>query len=133
MTGPLVILCLKGAVIAATLILSAALIALALGHTRLHGRINLVFFGAVVAALVLFEVVVRFTHPGIFQYIQEHEELRQALRVHLGFSIPSALLLPLMLWTGYTRKKRMHRVLAAIFAIAWAGTAYTGIFHLPHQ
>ncbi len=133
MTGPLVILALKSAVALATLLLIAALIALVLGRVRLHGQINVVFFTAVMATLILFEGVIRLTHPGVFEYIQENEELRQALRIHLSFSIPSALLLPLMLWTGYTRRRKVHLTLAFFFAVAWTGTAITGIFFLPHQ
>lgn len=133
MTGPVVILALKSAVAAATLLLLAALLALVLGKVRLHGRINIVFFVAVMATLVLFEGIIRITHPGVFEYIQENQELRQALRIHLSFSVPSALLLPLMLWSGYTHRRRIHLTLAFLFAIAWSGTAITGIFFLPHQ
>lgn len=133
MTGPMVILGLKAAVALATILLCAALVALVLGRVRLHGQINIVFFVAVVATLILFEGIIRFTHPGVFEYIQENPDLLKALRIHLGFSIPSALLLPLMLWTGYTRRKKTHLALAILFSIAWTGTAVTGIFFLPHQ
>ena len=58
--------------------------------------------------------------------------MRLRLRIHLCFAIPSALLMPVMLYTGY-RRKRIHRVLAWIFAVLWLGTAITGIFGLPHD
>ena len=57
---------------------------------------------------------------------------RRALMIHLCFSIPSALLLPLMLYTGLSHRRGPHLFLAFFFGILWAGTFVTGIFFLPH-
>ncbi len=132
LTGPDVILGLKIAVGAVTLLLLASLVALARGNYRLHGRINLVFFTLTLLALLGFEVIIRIIEPTIFDYIMHNAELRQALNIHLCFSVPSALLMPAMLYTGLTRRRSIHLVLAAIFSVLWIGTVFTGIFHLPH-
>ena len=50
LTGPNVILTLKIAVAAVTVILAASLICLLRGRYRLHGRLNIVFFILTVAA-----------------------------------------------------------------------------------
>jgi hypothetical protein len=52
--------------------------------------------------------------------------------VHLGFSIPAAILLPAMLYTGKRKLKTVHNLLAAVFLVLWTGTFVTGIFFLPH-
>ncbi len=126
-----VILALKGAVAVASLLLVLSLVALRAGKVRLHGQINLVFFLAVMATLVGFEVVVRMLQPGIYDWIRQDPHLLTRLRIHLCFAIPSALLLPIMLYTGFG-KKSAHRKLAVLFGILWTGTAITGIFGLPH-
>jgi uncharacterized membrane protein YozB (DUF420 family) len=69
--------------------------------------------------------------PGIYDWIRQDPHLLARLRVHLCFAIPSALLLPVMLYTGFA-KKSVHRKLAVLFGILWTGTAITGIFGLPH-
>ncbi len=132
LTGPDVILGLKIAVGAVTLLLLASLVALARGNYRLHGRINLVFFTLTLLALLGFEVVIRIIQPEIFDYIMHNAELRQALNIHLCFSVPSALLMPAMLYTGLTRRRSAHLTLAAVFSILWIGTLVTGVFYLPH-
>jgi hypothetical protein len=132
MTGPIVILALKVAVSAVTVLLAASLLALAAGRPRLHGRINLAFFGLTVAALVAFELVIRVFRPDAFDYIRANPELHRALQTHLWFAIPSALLMPVMLYTGLTRKRRAHIALAFVFGALWLGTFYTGVFTLPH-
>lgn len=129
--GPALIIALKVAVAVASVLLLASLAALKAGKIRLHGQINLVFFLAVVATLVGFEVVLRMIQPGIYDWIKQDPKLAGRLWVHLWFSIPSALLMPVMLYTGY-KKKLIHKVLAVIFGILWTGTAITGIFGLPH-
>ena len=58
--------------------------------------------------------------------------LLMALRVHLCFSVPAAVLLPVMLYTGLTHRRSLHLVLAVLFAILWLGTFVTGVFYLPH-
>jgi len=126
-----VILALKSAVAVASVLLALSLVALRAGKVRLHGQINLAFFLAVMATLVGFEVLVRMVHPGIYDWIRQDPHLLTRLRVHLCFAIPSALLLPVMLYTGFG-KKSAHRKLAVLFGILWTGTALTGIFGLPH-
>ncbi len=131
LNGPALILALKTAVAIASILLALSLVALKAGKVRLHGQINLVFFLAVMATLVGFEVVLRLVHPGIYDWIKEDPVLLARLRIHLCFAIPSALLLPVMLYTGFA-KKAIHIKLAVLFGILWIGTAVTGIFGLPH-
>jgi uncharacterized membrane protein YozB (DUF420 family) len=130
LTGPNVILALQVAVAAVTVLLVASLVALAGGRVRLHGRINLVFFILTLAAVLGLEVVIRFIEPTVFDYIRDHPELGRHLRIHLCFSVPSLLLMPVMLYTGLTHRRTAHLILAAIFGVAWAGTFITGIFYL---
>jgi hypothetical protein len=129
-TGPQVILALKVAVAAVSVLLLASLAALVRGNYRLHGRINLVFFVLTTGAVLGLEVLVRFINPGVFDYFDP--QTRTRLQVHLCFSIPSALLLPFMLFTGLTHRRRLHLSLATVFGILWVGTFVTGIFFLPH-
>ena len=130
LTGPNVILALKIAVAAVTVLLAASFVALAAGRVRLHGRINLAFFILTLAAVLGLEVVIRFIEPTVFDYIRDHPGLGRDLRVHLCFAVPSLLLMPAMLYTGLTRRRSIHLALAAIFGIAWTGTFVTGIFFL---
>lgn len=131
-TGPNVILGLKVAVAAVTVLLLASLIALWKGQYRLHGRINLAFFILTLGAVLGFEMVIRMIEPSIFDYIKNNPELNNALGVHLCFSVPALLLMPAMLYTGLTRRRSGHLILALLFGIAWAGTFITGIFFLPN-
>jgi uncharacterized membrane protein YozB (DUF420 family) len=133
MTGPQVILGLKVAVLLVTLLLAASMIALAKGKIALHGRINLAFFVLTLAALFVFEGIIRMWNPEVFEYIKSKPELLQSLRIHLGFSVPSALLMPLMLWSGLKHNRRAHIGLGMVFLVLWAGTFITGIFFLPHN
>lgn len=130
LTGPLVILILKVAVIAVTVILLASFVALSRGNYWLHGRINIVFFVLTVVALIGFESVIRLIRPDIFDYLDE--PTRRALAIHLCFSVPSALLMPAMLYTGLSHRRRAHLFLAFFFGLLWAGTFVTGVFFLPH-
>ena len=132
LSGPHVILGLKVAVAAVTVLLLASLVALTFGRIRLHGRINLAFFILTVTALLAFEVVIRLLNPTAFVYIDADADLRRALDIHLCFSVPSALLMPLMLYTGLTRRRTAHLALAVVFGLLWAGTFVTGVFFLPH-
>jgi uncharacterized membrane protein YozB (DUF420 family) len=132
MTGPTVILILKAAVAAVTVILLASLGALWRGRYRLHGRINIVFFVLTLATLIGFELLIRVIKPDLFAYIQQNEELNRKLLIHLCFAVPSALLMPVMLYTGLRRKRDLHIKLAVLFGILWAGTFVTGVFTLPH-
>jgi len=126
--GPFVILSLKVAVAAVSVLLTAALIALARGNVRLHGRINIVFFALTVTALLVFEGLIRLHDPTMFDYLTP--EAQQTLNVHLCFAIPSALLLPIMLFTGLNHYRKAHLVLAVVFGLLWIGTFITGIFFL---
>jgi hypothetical protein len=132
LTGPHVILVLKLAVLTVTLLFLTSLVALWRGKQRLHGRINIVFFILTVIALIGLEVVARLLDPDLFLYFEEDLELKRRLTIHLWFSLPSALLMPFMLWTGLTHRRTIHLCLAALFAALWAGTFVTGIFFLPH-
>jgi uncharacterized membrane protein YozB (DUF420 family) len=130
LSGPTVILALKIAVGAVTVLLLASLLALLRGNYRLHGRINLVFFLLTLLALLGLELIVRVLNPDVFRYFTEREN--RLLNIHLCFSIPSALLMPVMLYTGLKHVRRVHLVLAALFGVLWAGTFVTGVFFLPH-
>ena len=130
LTGENVILALKVAVAAVTVLLAASLVALARGRYRLHGRINLAFFILTLAAVLGLEVVIRFIEPEVFDYIRGKPELARNLRIHLCFSIPSLLLMPAMLYTGLKRLRTIHLTLACFFGVAWVGMFVTGIFFL---
>jgi uncharacterized membrane protein YozB (DUF420 family) len=130
MDGPHVIAALKIAVIGVTVLLLASLLALARGNVRLHGRINLVFATLTLTVVLGLELLVRVIDPEMFNYLDP--PTRHALRVHLCFSIPSALLLPVMLYTGVKHHRAIHLGLALIFVIFWIGTFITGVFFLPH-
>jgi uncharacterized membrane protein YozB (DUF420 family) len=126
-----VILILKVAVIAVTVLLAGSLVALSRGNYWLHGRINMVFFALTLTALLGLEVVARILDPVMFEkYFAGRETV---LRVHLGFSMPAAILLPLMLYTGLTHRRRLHVGLACVFSVLWIGTFITGVFFLPHD
>jgi hypothetical protein len=128
-----VILTLKIAVIAVTLLWLGSLIALAAGNTRLHGRINLVFFSLTLAALIGLEVIVRLITPGIFDNYFERHQAENAMIVHLMFSVPSAVLLFVMLFTGLKHKRNFHIAAGVVFGLLWIGTFVTGVFYLPHE
>jgi hypothetical protein len=132
LTGPTVILILKIAVGAVTVLLLASLAALARGNQRLHGRLNLAFFVLTLTAVLGLEVLIRLVQPHVFDELRSDPAAARALTVHLCFSIPSALVLPLMLYTGRTHRGGAHRTLAVLFGLLWTGTFITGIFFLPH-
>lgn len=127
-TGPQIILTLKVLVASVTVLLFASIVALRLGRPRLHGRINTVFFVLTMLTVVGFEVVLQFVDVSA----AFDEQTRRALRIHLWFAIPSAVLLPIMLFTGQTGRKSTHIAFAVVFGIMWAGTFVTGVFFLPH-
>jgi len=128
-TGGQVILALKVAVSAVTILLAASTIALVRGNIRLHGRINMVFFALTMTAVFSLEIIVRFIDPNIFSYLDE--SARRALTIHLCFSVPSAMVLPVMLFTGLSHRRAIHIALGSLFAILWTGTVITGLFFLP--
>ena len=128
-TGPQIILILKVLVATVTVLLLASLVALAMGKPRLHGNINTVFFALTMLTVFGFEGLIQFGVPITSAF---DDSAREALRIHLCFAIPSALLLPIMLFTGKTRRKSIHIAFAVLFSVMWAGTFVTGIFFLPH-
>jgi hypothetical protein len=128
-TGPQIILTLKVLVATVTVLLVASLIALLLKRPRLHGQINTLFFVLTLSTVLGFEVLLQFVDVSA----AFNTETREALRIHLCFSIPSALLLPIMLITGKTRRKSIHIAFGIVFSIVWAGTFVTGVFFLPHH
>jgi uncharacterized membrane protein YozB (DUF420 family) len=130
--GPTVILALKIAVGTVTLLLLASLAAVSRGNYRLHGRINLVFFILTLAAVLGLELLIRVLVPSVFEYIRSDQRLSEALNIHLCFSVPSALLMPLMLYSGLKRHRTLHLSLAVVFGVLWTGTFVTGVFFLPH-
>lgn len=131
MSPGLIILILKIAVGIVTVLWLASLIALACGNRRLHGRINYVFFGLTLAALIGLEVIVRIISPGLFDNYQHHTE--NAMLVHLLFSVPSALLLFIMLFSGLKHKRVFHIAAGILFSVLWTGTFLTGVFLLRHE
>jgi hypothetical protein len=131
LTGPHVILTLKIAVLAVTLLLALSLLVLLRGNYRLHGRINLVFMILTLTAVLGLEFVVRVADPTLFDYFDANT--RRSLLIHLCFSVPSAMLLPVMYLTGRLRVRRLHLTLAWLFGALWIGTFVTGIFWLPHN
>jgi len=130
-----IILVLKLAVAAVTLILLCALLAVARGNVRLHGRLNIVFFVLTMTAVLIFEALLRIgplVEPGWSVTKGWTPGQMLALRVHLCFVIPLMLVLPAMLFTGLRRWRRVHLPLAVIFSILWVGMLVTGIGLLPH-
>jgi uncharacterized membrane protein YozB (DUF420 family) len=132
LTAENVILTLKVAVIAVTLLFLSSLAALARGNYRLHGRINLAFCMLTLAALFGLEVVARLVDPDLFKDHFSRTRTWDAFYVHLCFSVPSALMLPLMLYTGLRGLRGLHLALAGVFVVLWTGTFITGVFFLPH-
>jgi uncharacterized membrane protein YozB (DUF420 family) len=129
-SGPTIILALKVAVSAVTLLLLLSLVALARGNYRLHGRINLAFFILTVGAVITFETLLQLgadvkSHMTAFE--------RAALNVHLCFAGPLPLVMGVMLYTGLKHHRRVHIALSILFSILWIGTFITGIFFLPHS
>jgi hypothetical protein len=127
-TGPQIILTLKVLVASVTVLFAASLIALIAKRPRLHGQINTVFFALTMLTVFGFEALLQFVDVSA----TFTEEARQALRVHLWFAVPSALLLPIMLATGKLRLRSVHIAFGIAFGIMWAGTFVTGVFFLPH-
>lgn len=132
MTAGTIILILKIAVVAVTLLLIAALWALAQGNIRLHGLINKVMFVLTMAALLGLEVIARILAPDMFSSHFERHQAMGSLKLHLAFSLPAAGLLVVMLLTGLRHKRNLHVGLGVLFLVLWAGTFITGVFFLPH-
>lgn len=128
-----IILLLKMAVVAVTLLLTVSLTALAHGNVRLHGRLNIAFFALTLGALLGVELVARVISPGIFNAFLVQHDATSIMRLHLKFAVPSAGLMFLMLFTGLCRFRSAHMVLGVLFLILWTGTFITGVFFLPHH
>jgi hypothetical protein len=126
-TGPQIIITLKVLVAAVTVLLIASLVALVLKRPRLHGQINTAFFALTMLTVVAFETLLQWVDVSA----TFTPEARAALRTHLYFAVPSALLLPAMFVSGKMRRKRLHVALAVVFGALWAGTVVTGL-GLPH-
>jgi hypothetical protein len=130
LTGPNVILILKIAVFSVTWLLVASLTCAALGRYRWHGRLNMLFAALTLSAVLGLEFIIRFLDPNLFDYFDE--PTRRVMAVHLSFSIPAAVLLPLMLFSGLRHHRRLHISVGLLFLLCWIGTFVTGIFFLPH-
>jgi hypothetical protein len=128
--GPAIILTLKVLVTAVTVLLVASLVAIASGHRKLHGRINTLFFILTMTTVAGFEVLIRFFVDVTSAF---DAETREALRIHLYFAVPAAVLLPAMFVTGIQRRRRVHLSIAVVFLSLWIGTFITGVFFLPHS
>ncbi len=127
-TGPAIILTLKVLVAAVTVLLLAALGALAAGRPRLHGRLNTLFLVLTLSTVAGFEVVLQFVDvKAAFD-----PATRAALRVYLLLAVPAAAVITVMWVLGRTGRKRGHVALAGLFAVLWAGTVVTGVFFLPN-
>jgi hypothetical protein len=133
MDAGLIILTLKIAVAAVTVLWIGSLIALGFGSIRWHGRINLVFFFLTISAVIGLEVVTRIVSPDALQQFLEARQKQEMLNIHLSFSMPAAVVLFVMLFTGLKHKRNWHVATGILFSILWIGTFITGIFFLPHE
>jgi hypothetical protein len=131
LTGPNIILILKAAVGLVTVLWIASLVALLRKRYRLHGQINLAFMILTLVAVFGLEFLIRVYDPDMFKYFDP--ATRRMMAIHLCFSVPAAVLLPVMYVTGRSRWRRTHYSLAAVFSVCWIGTFITGIFYLPHS
>ena len=129
-SGPEIILTLKVLVATVTVLFAAAMAALIAGNKKLHGRINTVFFVLTLLTVFGFEVLLRLGTDVTSQF---SDEARRALRVHLYFAVPAAVILPVQFVLGVKGYKKAHVPLGLLFAVLWAGTFVTGVFFLPHQ
>jgi|SRR5581483_3451238 len=132
MAAETVILTLKIAVIAVTALFLGSLTALWRGRYVLHGRINTLFFVLTLLALLGLEVVARILSPDMFSAFLDAHHAWPAMYTHLSFSLPAAAVLPFMLWTGRSHRRKIHIALGIVFAVLWTGTFITGVFFLPH-
>jgi hypothetical protein len=135
-SGYTVVLVLKIAVALATLVLAGALAALARGNTRLHGRLNFVFFTLTAVVVLAFEAAIRlgpYLDPGWSVTAGWTRFQLAAMQVHLCFVVPLLIVLPLMLLSGIRRWRGLHLGLAVVFALLWLGMLVTGIGFLPHR
>lgn len=130
LTGPQIILTLKILVSLVTVIYAAAIFCIATGRKRWHGRLNTAFFILTMTTVLAFELLLRLGTDVTSRFSPAAKE---ALLIHLGFSIPSALLLPVMMFSGVKHKRNWHIGLGLLFTLLWIGTFVTGVFFLPHD
>lgn len=128
--APTILLALKILVSTVTVLFGASLVALAMGNRKLHGRINTVFFILTLATVLGFEGLLRLGTDVTSQF---SDEARRALRVHLMFSIPAAILLPVQFVLGIKGYRKAHLPLGLAFLVLWTGTFITGVIFLPHE
>jgi hypothetical protein len=126
----MIILTLKILVSTVSLLYAAAVIAIVMNRKKLHGRLNTAFFFLTMTTVVGFELLLRI---GIDVAATFSEEALQALRVHLCFAVPSAILLPVQFVFGVRHWKKMHIATGVLFTLFWIGTFITGVFFLPHS
>lgn len=130
LTGPTIILTLKVLVCVVTLLFAAAVVAIATGRKKLHGRLNTAFFLLTMTTVVGFELLLRLGQDVTSTF---SPDAIKALRVHLCFAVPSAVILPLMFLSGMKHWKRLHVATGCVFTALWVGTFVTGVFFLPHD
>lgn len=65
------------------------------------------------------------------EFLDPNGPVRRPLRTHLLFAVPAAAVLPVMMYSGGSRRGLLHRGTAGVFVVLWAGTFVTGIFLLP--
>ena len=128
-TGPQIIITLKILVVAVTVLYAAAILAIAGGRKKLHGRLNTAFFVLTMTTVVGFELLLRCFVDVSATF---DAEAREALRIHLYFAVPSAAVLPIMLFLGARHWVKLHVACGALFTLLWIGTFVTGVFFLPH-
>lgn len=129
LSGPTIILTLKILVSAVTVLFVAAVVAIGTGRRKLHGRLNTAFFVLTMTTVVGFELLLRLGQDMTSTF---SDEALAALRVHLYFAVPSAVLLPLMLLSGRMHWRTLHVAAGCLFTVLWVGTFVTGVFFLPH-
>lgn len=129
LSGPTIILTLKILVSAVTVLFVAAVLAIAAGRRKLHGRLNAVFFALTMTTVVGFELLLRLGQDVTSTF---SPDALAALHVHLYFAVPSAVLLPLMLVSGRMHWRAPHVAAGCLFTVLWVGTFVTGVFFLPH-
>lgn len=129
LSGPTIILTLKILVSLVTVLFVAAVVAIGTGHRKLHGRLNTAFFILTMTTVVGFELLLRLGQDVTSTF---SPDALAALRVHLYFAVPSAVLLPVMLLSGRMHWRTLHVATGCLFTVLWVGTFVTGVFFLPH-
>lgn len=129
-SGSTIILSLKILVTVVTVLFVASLAALAARKVRLHGRINIAFFLLTVSTVFAFELLLRIGTDVTSQF---SPDAKKWLRIHLLFSIPATILLPIQFVCGIKGYRKAHVPLGILFTVLWLGTFVTGVIFLPHE